>query len=254
MTQSTPSQLPEKVAVVTGGNSGIGLATALRFRDEGARVAIFGRSQETLAAAAAELGDAGHAVRGDVTSLADLDRLFSETAQRFGKIDVLVVNAGIAKVFPLAEADEAAFDQVADINFKGAFFTVQRALPHLNDGASIILVSSTLNHLGLEGFSVYSATKAALRSLARTFANELKGRGIRVNLLSPGPIETPLYGRLGLPQEAVEEFGVDIIDRVPLGRFGSSEEMAAAALFLASTNSSYVNGSELAADGGFGQV
>jgi NAD(P)-dependent dehydrogenase (short-subunit alcohol dehydrogenase family) len=246
--------LQNKVAVVTGGNSGIGLATAQRFRREGAKVTIFGRSQETLDAAATSLGEGGLAVQGDVTSIADLDRLFSSSVERFGKIDVLVVNAGIAKVFPLAEADEAAFDQVADINFKGAYFTVQRALPHLNDGASILLVSSTLNHKGLEGFSVYSATKAALRSLARTFASELKGRGIRVNLLSPGPIETPLYGRLGLAQEEVEEFGASVVKDVPLGRFGSSEEMAAAALFLASSASSYVNGSELTADGGFGQV
>ena len=248
------NSLQNKVAVVTGGNSGIGLASAKRFRDEGAKVAIFGRSAETLQSAAAELGADGHAVRGDVTSIPDLDRLFAETAEHFGKIDVLVVNAGIASVAPLEVADEALFDRIADINFKGAFFTVQRALPHLADGASIILVSSVVNQMGLEGFSVYAATKAAVRSLARSFAAELKGRGIRVNMLSPGPIETPIYNRMGLAPEAVEAFGADIAGQVPLGRFGSAEEMAGAALFLASADSSYVNGAELTADGGFGQV
>ncbi|MCZ6508882.1 MAG: SDR family oxidoreductase [Acidobacteria bacterium] len=248
------NQLQDKVAVVTGGNSGIGLAIAKRFRDEGAKVVVFGRSQETLDAAAAELGDAGFAVRGNVTSIADLDRLFSEAAERFGKIDALVVNAGVAKVAALAEIDEAAFDFTTDINFKGAFFTVQRALPFLNDGASIVLTSSVVNQMGFEGFSVYAATKAAVRSLARSFSAELAGRGIRVNVLSPGAIETPIYGRMDLSQEAVEAFGESIVQRVPLRRFGSAEEMASAALFLASSQSSYVVGAELAADGGFGQV
>lgn len=255
MTQlQTVVSLQDKVAVITGGNSGIGLASATRFRDAGANVAIFGRSRETLDSTAALLGDAGHAVQGDVTSIADIERLFRQTTERFGRIDVLMVNAGIARVAPVSEVDEEAFDLVADINFKGAFFTVQRALDHLNDGASIILVSSVLNQKGLEGLSVYSATKAAVRSLARSFATELKGRQIRVNVLSPGPIETPLYGRMGLPQEAVEEFGAAVVEQVPAGRFGKPEEMAEAALFLASSGSSYLNGSELTADGGFGQV
>ncbi len=254
MGQPYTSQLNDKVAVITGGNSGIGLASATRFRQEGAKVAIFGRSRETLDAAAAELGDGGHAVQGNVTSLADLDKLFRETTERFGKIDVLMVNAGVAKPIPASAVDEATFDHTADINFKGVFFTVQRALPHLNDGASIILVSSVLNQKGLEGFSVYAATKAAVRSLARSFAAEFKERGIRVNVLSPGPIETPIYDRMGMPQAQLEEFGASITQQVPAGRFGSADEMAGAALFLASASSSYVNGSELAADGGFTQV
>jgi len=254
MTQPYTSQLDGKIAVVTGGNSGIGLASALRFRAEGAKVAIFGRSQETLNSAATELGNDGHAVQGNVTSLPDLDRLFQETTERFGKIDVLMVNAGVALPGPLASVDEAAFDHTADINFKGVFFTVQRALPHLNDGASIILVSSVLNHKGLEGFSVYAATKAAVRSLARSFATELKERSIRTNVLSPGPIETPLYDRMGMAEQEMEEFGAAIVGQVPAGRFGSAAEMASAALFLASAHSSYVNGAELAADGGFTQV
>ena len=254
MTDINTPQLRNKVAVITGGNSGIGLASALRFRDEGSKVAILGRSRETLDTATAELGEAGHAVQGDVTSIADLDRLFSETAERFGKIDVLMVNAGVAKVAPVDQVSEEAFDFTTDINFKGAFFTVQRALPHLNDGASIILVSSIVNQKGFEGFSVYAATKAAVRSLARSFAAELKERSIRVNVLSPGPIETPIYGRMDMPSEAVEEFGASIAEQVPLGRFGTPDEMAGAALFLASGASSYVNGAELSADGGFSQV
>ncbi len=254
MSSQYTGQLKDKVAVVTGGNSGIGLASAKRLRQQGAKVTIFGRSQQTLDTARSELGDTGHAVRGDVTSVADLDRLFTETHERFGKIDVLMVNAGVAIPSPFGEVDEAAFDHTSNINFKGVFFTVQRALPYLNDGASIILVSSVLNNKGLEGFSVYSATKAAVRSLARSFAAELKERAIRVNVLSPGPIETPLYDRMGMPAKDLEEFGASIAQQVPTGRFGTADEMADIALFLASSSSSYVNGADLAADGGFTQV
>ncbi len=183
-----------KVAVVTGGNSGIGLATAQEFKAQGAKVAIFGRSQKTLDEAVHTIGEGTLAVRGDVTDLADLNRLYEQTVERFGKVDILVVNAGISKPAPVEQVDEALFDQISDTNFKGAFFTVQRALPHLNDGASIILVTAAVNQKGVPGYSVVSATKAALRSLARTFSAELLHRGIRVNALSPGTIETPIFG------------------------------------------------------------
>ncbi len=247
-------KLDGKVAVVTGGNSGIGLSIASEFARQGARVVIFGRNGERLAAALRTLGDQALAVQGDVTNLADLDRLYARTAERFGKIDVLVANAGIALPLPLEHIDEANFDLISGVNFKGAFFTVQRALGHLNDGASILLITSGTNRKGLPGFSVYAATKAALRSLARSFSTELAERGIRVNALSPGPIETPLFEKMGLPPEAVEAFGETLTRQIPVGRFGQPDEMAKAALFLASDDASYVVGTELVADGGLTQV
>ena len=238
-----------KVAVVTGGNSGIGLATAQEFKAQGAKVAIFGRSQKTLDEAVHTIGEGTLAVRGDVTDLADLNRLYEQTVERFGKVDILVVNAGISKPAPVEQVDEALFDQISDTNFKGAFFTVQGALPHLNDGASIILVTAAVNQKGVPGYSVVSATKAALRSLARTFSAELLHRGIRVNALSPGSIETPIFGKLGLPVEPHKW-----AEQIPIKRIGAAEEMAKAALFLASTDSSYVVGAELVADGGRSQI
>ncbi len=238
-----------KVAVVTGGNSGIGLATAQEFKAQGAKVAIFGRSQKTLDEAVHTIGEGTLAVRGDVTNLADFNRLYEQTVERFGKVDILVVNAGISKPAPVEQVDEALFDQISDTNFKGAFFTVQRALPHLNDGASIILVTAAVNQKGVPGYSVVSATKAALRSLARTFSAELLHRGIRVNALSPGTIETPIFGKLGLPVEPLKWS-----EQIPMRRIGTAEEMAKAALFLASSDSSYVLGAELVVDGGKTQI
>lgn len=238
-----------KVAVVTGGNSGIGLATAQEFKAQGAKVAIFGRSQKTLDEAVHTIGEGTLAVRGDVTDLADLNRLYEQTVERFGKVDILVVNAGISKPAPVEQVDEALFDQISDTNFKGAFFTVQRALPHLNDGASIILVTAYVNQKGIPGYSLVSATKAALRSLARSFSAELLPRGIRVNALSPGAIETPILGKLGLPVETLKW-----AEQIPMKRLGSAEEMAKVALFLASTDSSYIAGAELVADGGKSQI
>ncbi|MFK7846935.1 MAG: SDR family oxidoreductase [Rhodothermales bacterium] len=248
------NKLEGKVALITGGNSGIGQAIAVEFAKQGAQVAIFGRNQSTLDSTQKLVGNDTLAVQGDVTNLDDLDRLYKETGEQKGKIDVLVVNAGIAKPLPLEATTEAFFDNTADINFKGAFFTVQKALPHLNDGASIILVSSIVNAKGFPGFSVYAATKAAVRSLSRSWAAELSGRGIRVNTLSPGPIETPIYDRMDLPKEAMDGFAESMIQQVPLGRFGTSEEIAKAALFLASDDSSYVQGAELSVDGGIAQV
>jgi len=242
-------KLKGKVAVITGGNSGIGLATAQEFKAQGAEVVIFGRTQRTLEDAVRTVGKGTLAIHGDVRKVADLERLYQETAERFGKIDALVVNAGIAKSVPVEQFDEALFDEISNTNFKGAFFTVQRALPHLNDGASIILVTAAVTQKGVPGYSVVSATKAALRSLARTFAAELLHRGIRVNALSPGTIETPIFGKLGLPVETAEW-----AESIPIKRIGTAEEMAKAALFLASSDSSYVLGAELVVDGGKTQI
>lgn len=246
-------KLENKVAVVTGGNSGIGLATAKAFKDEGAKVVIFGRNQETLDSAAQELGDV-LAVQGDVTNLADLDRLYAETVEKYGKIDVLFANAGVGKMAPVGAVDEAFFDQISNINFKGAYFTVQKAIDHLNDGASVVLTTSIVNEMGMDAFSVYSATKAAVRSLARSFSGELISRGIRVNAVSPGPIETPIFNRMGLSQQEIEGFGASILSTHPMQRFGKPEEIASAAVFLASDDSSYVLGAELVVDGGMSQI
>ena len=247
-------KLQGKVALVTGGNSGIGLAIAREFAEQGADVVVFGRNAETLDEAVRSIGNGTLGVQGDVTRLDDLDRLYQETVARFGKIDILVANAGIARPAPLDLTDEALFDLTSDINFKGAFFTVQKAVPHLNDGASIILVTSAGNVKGLPNFSVYVATKAAVRSLARSFSAELLPRGIRVNALSPGPIETPIFGRMGLPEEAMDGIAAKMTEMLPIKRFGKPEEMAKAALFLASSDSSYVVGAELVADGGLSQL
>jgi len=215
-------RLEGKVAVVTGGNSGIGLATAKRLQDEGAKVAISGRSKKTLDEAVKTIGNGVLAVQADVANFADTDRLYKEVSQKLGKIDVLFVNAGVAKFAPLADTSEDLYDEQFDINIKGAYFTVQKALPFLNDGASIILNTSVVNSKGSIGASAYAATKAALRSLARTAAAELVGRGIRVNTVAPGPIVTPIFGRTGLPKEALDEFSRDVLTRIPMKRFGHS--------------------------------
>jgi NAD(P)-dependent dehydrogenase (short-subunit alcohol dehydrogenase family) len=247
-------RLEGKVAVVTGGNSGIGLATAKRFQEEGARVAISGRSKKTLDEAVKTIGNGVLAVQSDVSNLKDIDKLFAEVSQKLGKIDVLFVNAGIAKFAPLAETSESVFDETFDINIKGAYFTIQKALPFLNDGASIILNTSVVDSNGTVGASAYSSTKAAMRSLARTAAAELVGRGIRVNTVAPGPIVTPIFGRTGLPQEAIDEFAKGVKERVPMKRFGQPEEVAGAVAFLASQDASYITGVEINVDGGYGQI
>jgi NAD(P)-dependent dehydrogenase (short-subunit alcohol dehydrogenase family) len=243
-----------KVAVVTGGNSGIGLAAAKRLQEEGAKVAISGRSRKTLDEAVKTIGNGVVAVQADVAKLTDVDKLYEEVSQKLGKIDVLFVNAGVAKFVPLADTSESTYDDQFDINIKGAYFTIQKALPFLNDGASIILNTSVAGSKGTAGASAYSATKAALRSLARTAAAELVGRGIRVNAIAPGPIVTPIFGRTGLPQEAIDEFAKDMISKVPMKRFGQPEEVAGAVAFLASQDASYITGVELNVDGGFGQI
>jgi NAD(P)-dependent dehydrogenase (short-subunit alcohol dehydrogenase family) len=247
-------KLQGKVAVITGGNSGIGLATAKEFVAQGARVAISGRDAETLDAAARELGDGVLAVRADVARLADLDRLFAAVGKAFGRIDVLFVNAGVASFKPLTEVSEAYYDETLDINLKGAFFTVQKALPLLADGASIVLNTSINAHMGMPGTTVYSASKAGLLSLARTLSAELVGRNIRVNAVSPGPVLTPILERNGLSDDAVARARESIASQVPLKRLGRPDEIAKAALFLASADSSFLVGSEIVADGGMIQL
>src|ERR1700720_4385228 len=247
-------RLEGKVAVVTGGNSGIGLATAIRFQEEGAKVAILGRSRKTLDEAVKIIGNGVVVVEGDVAKLADLDKLYAEVSRKLGKIDVLFVNAGVAKFAPFADTTESLYDEQFDINIKGAYFTIQKALPLLNDGASIILNTSVADRKGTTGTSAYSATKAALRSLARTAAAELVGRGIRVNTVAPGPIVTPIFGRTGLSQETIDEFAKEMLAKVPMKRFGQPEEVAATVAFLASQDASYITGVEITVDGGLGQI
>ena len=247
-------KLEGKVAVVTGGNSGIGLAIAKMFNQEGASVAISGRNEVTLNAASTEVGDGTLAVKGDVRSMSDLNNLFAQVKERFGRIDTLVVNAGGGKVCPIDQVDEDLFDEMNESNWKGAYFTIQKALPLMQSGTNIVVISSGANLKGIPGFSVYSATKAAIRSLARSLAAELAPRGIRVNCLSPGPIETPVYGRMGLPEEEVGPTKEAITAMVPLQRIGEPDEIATVAVFLASDDSSFVTGANIAADGGLAQV
>jgi NAD(P)-dependent dehydrogenase (short-subunit alcohol dehydrogenase family) len=243
-----------KVAVVTGGNSGIGLATAKAFAAQGARVAITGRDKKTLEQAAREIGPQTLAVQADVTDLSSLDTLFRQVKERLGNIDALVVNAGVARFAPIDEVTVQHYDVLLDTNLKGSYFTVQKALPGMNRGASIILMTTAADTLGLPGSSVYAASKAALRSLARTLSAELISQNIRVNAVAPGPIETPIFGRLGLTQEAVGELAKTILGRVAAKRVGQPEEIANAVLFLASPAANYIVGVELNVDGGMSQL
>jgi len=248
------SRLQGKVAVVTGGNSGIGLATAKLFREEGARVAISGRDQKTLDEAVKIIGGDTLAIKADVSKNEDLDRMYNQISAKFGKIDALFANAGIGKFAPVEQSTEALFDETFNVNARGLFFTVQKALPYLNDNAGIVLNASIAGVKGELHTSIYSATKAAVRSFARTMAAELVGRGIRVNVVSPGPITTPIFDRLGLPKEAVDEFARQIVAKVPMKRFGRPEEVGRAVLFLAGPEASYITGVDLMVDGGLTQV
>ena len=245
----------DKVVLVTGGSSGLGLATAKRFAAEGARVFITGRRREQLDEAAAQIGGDAVGVQGDVSNLADLDRLYDTIRQRAGRLDVLFANAGGGEFVPLGQVTEAHFDKYFGINVKGTLFTVQKALPLMPDGASIVLNGSMVSVKGLPAFGVYAATKAALRSFARTWSVDLRNRRIRVNVVAPGTVVTPAYKtELGMTQEQIEQFVAQAAATTPLGRAGRPDEVASAVLFLASDDSSYVTGIELFVDGGAAQI
>lgn len=248
-------KLAGKVAVITGGSSGIGLATAKRFVEEGAYVFITGRRQSELDAAIKEVGHNVTGVQGDVSKLADIDNLYAVVKKQKGKLDIVFANAGIGAFAPLEQITEEHFDKQFSVNVKGLLFTVQKALPLLREGGSIVLNASIVSIKGNPAFSVYSATKAAVRSFARTWAVDLKERKIRVNAISPGIVPTPGYNTsLGMTQEQVDQFVQSSIDRIPLGRAGTADEIAKAVSFLASDDSSYVNGTELFVDGGLAQI
>jgi len=249
------SKLEGKVAVITGGNSGIGLATAQRFVAEGAYVFITGRRQSELDATVKQIGKSVTAVQGDVSNLADLDRLYATIKQQKGHIDILFANAGIGEFAPLGAITEEHFDKTFDVNVKGLLFTVQKALPLLKDGSSVILNASIVSSTGSPAFSVYSASKAAVRSFARTFTTDLKDRKIRVNAVSPGVIPSPGYRNSGgMTEEQIKQYVDSVVGKIPLGRTGTLDEVAKVVSFLASDESSYVTGIELFVDGGMTQI
>ncbi len=247
-------KLEGKTAVITGGASGIGLATAKRFAADGAFVYIFGRRKEALDAALSELGDSARAIQGDITKLEDLDRLFETVKSEKGGIDILFANAGIGEFAPLGMITPEHYASTFDINVKGTLFTVQKALPHFNKDGSIILTGSTVGVTGTEAMSVYSASKAAVRNFARSWALDLKGAGVRVNVLSPGATATETLSALFDTTGAADEIVAGFADKTPLGRLGDPSETAAVAAFLASDDSSFMTGSEVFVDGGYAQV
>jgi NAD(P)-dependent dehydrogenase (short-subunit alcohol dehydrogenase family) len=247
-------KLEGKVALITGGNSGIGLATAKAFASEGAYTFITGRREAELAAAVKEIGRNVTSVRGDVSNHGDLDRLFAQIKREMGRLDIVFANAGVARYARFGTITEELYDSIFDINVKGLLFTVQKALPLMPDGGSIILNASIVASKGFSSNSVYSATKAAVRSFARTWTTDLKGRGIRVNAVSPGSIDTPGLSDLLASSETGQHRLKMISNSVPLGRLGTPDELAKAVVFLASDDSSYITGTELFVDGGFAQV
>ena len=249
-----PGKLEGKIALVTGGSSGIGLATAQQFVKDGAFVYITGRRQSELDKAAKAIGNNVKAVRADASNLADLDRLYAQIKQEKGRLDIVFANAGQAKFVPLSDVTEELYNQIFDTNVKGVLFTVQKALPLIPNGGSIILNASVVSTKGFPAASVYSATKAAVRSFARSLTTDLKDRGIRVNAISPGPIETPIFDGFGESDQDRNDLKKQFASQVPLGRMGQPDEIAKAAAFLASTDASFVAGVELFVDGGLGQV
>ncbi|WP_299889771.1 SDR family NAD(P)-dependent oxidoreductase [uncultured Lacinutrix sp.] len=248
------NKLKNKVAVITGANSGIGLATAKLYLQEGAKVVLSGRRQEALDAIVKDLSGDFITVLADVSKPEDNVNLIKEATNKFGKIDILFLNAGIAPPTPTNEITESHYNEIFDINVKGPILAVKEALPHINDGGSILFTNSIVHQKGFDGLGVYSASKGALRAYSRVLTSEVKSRGIRVNSIAPGPIDTPIYGKMGLPEDVVEDMGKGFAQQVPLGRFGKSEEVANTALFLASDEASYINGIEIEVDGGLSQV
>jgi NAD(P)-dependent dehydrogenase (short-subunit alcohol dehydrogenase family) len=247
-------KLKGKVAVITGGTTGIGLATAKLFQQEGAQVVITGRSPGTLAEAQQELGPGVLAVQSDAGKLSDIDALIAQVRAKFGRIDILFANAGLARVATVDQVDEAFFDEQFQTNVKGLYFTVQKAIPLMPDGGAILLNASVVDKKGFPGMSVYSATKAAVRSFGRTLAAELAPRRIRVNTISPGPIATPILGKMGMPADAAKQFEESMAQSVGLKRLGQPDEIARAALFLVSEDASFVVGTELFVDGGLADL
>lgn len=243
-------KLENKVAVITGGNSGMGLSTAILFAEHGAKVAITGRNANSLQEAANAIGAGTLAIVSDVTNLNDIETSYEKVTDELGRIDVLVVNAGVFVAAPLAIFTEEQFDQTCDINFKGAFFSVQRALPYLNDGASIVLTSSSMNGKGVVTGAAYAASKAAVRSLARSFSAELLDRKIRVNVVSPGPVDTPIFSRGGSSEAEIDGSKNYFAELNPSKRIGTTEEIAEAFLYLASDASKFIVGTEIVIDGG----
>lgn len=243
------SRLKNKVAVITGGNSGIGFGIAEAFKTEGVKGGIVGRNQETLDSALAQLGDDFIAINADVTSLADLDRVFKQTAEKFGKIDVIVANAGAGTVGNVATLGEADFDKAIDLNLKSVYFTVQKALPYMNDGGSIILIGSNAAHRAYTNFTLYGASKAAVIYFAKGFSSDLLDRKIRVNVITPGTTDTPAFDKF-VPAEQMEAVKKHFADQMPIGRIGQPADIGKTAVFLASDDSSFMLGAELIVDGG----
>jgi NAD(P)-dependent dehydrogenase (short-subunit alcohol dehydrogenase family) len=244
------SKLKGKTAVITGGNSGIGFATAKVFLREGAKVIITGRNEKSVQEAVQELGKNAFGIVSDAGKMSDLNSLKQKVEQVSPVVDILFANAGVGLFAPFSQTTEEIFDSNMDINFKGAYFTIQKLLPLLADGSSIILNSTIILHSGMETTTAYAASKGAVLSFCKTLAIELAGRQIRVNSISPGPINTPIYSKMGMPEETLKEFAADIMAKIPLKRFGESEDVANAALFLASSESSFMTGTELFVDGG----
>jgi NAD(P)-dependent dehydrogenase (short-subunit alcohol dehydrogenase family) len=253
-TRRRPMKLSNKIALVTGGTSGIGLEAAKLFRDEGATVIVVGQNPARLESAASQLGGGVTLLRGDVSKPAEVEKLINQIREKFGRIDVLFANAGMGLAAPLEAVTEDQIDNQFGVNFKGVFFTVQKAAPLLSKGGSIVVTTSFLNEVGTPGLSILSASKAAVRSLVRSLGAELASRGIRVNAVSPGPISTPFHGKLGLSAKQLDETASAIEDQVPLHRFGEAAEIAKAALFLASDDAAFMTGSELVVDGGMTQI
>ena len=248
------ARLTGKTALITGGTTGIGLATAQLFLQEGARVAITGQNAERVAEAARTLGHQVIALQANVASKPEMAAVAARLKEEFGSLDIVFANAGIAQAMAFSELNDAHIDEQLNVNIKGVIYTLQTMLPLLNNPSSVILTASTVAEQGPTGLSVYSATKAAVRSLARTLSAELVGQGVRVNVVSPGPIDTPIFGKFGLPDDAAKALAADLTAKVPAGRFGTAQEIAKAVLFLASDDSTYILGENLLVDGGMATI